>query len=73
MGVWLKDESPPMLVVRPDLTTIIEKAVMNLEGWWVPKKWTTDAGQELPTIFRNMGDLKTTRVSALPAPPPESQ
>jgi hypothetical protein len=73
MGVWLKDESPPMLGVRPEITTIIEKAVMSLEGWWVPKKWTTDAGQELPTIFRNMGDLKTTRVSALPAPPPGSQ
>jgi hypothetical protein len=73
MGVWLKDESPPMVVVRPELTAIIEQAVLKLEGWWVPKKWTTDAGQELPTIFRNMGDLKTTRVSALPAPPPESQ
>jgi hypothetical protein len=72
MGVWLKDKSPPMVVVRPELTAIIEQSVLKLEGWWVPKKWTTDAGQELPTIFRNMGNLKTTRVSALPAPPPES-
>jgi hypothetical protein len=43
----------------------------DLEGWWVPKEWSTGEGEEMQTILRGRGDQKTTRVTSLPAPSSE--
>ena len=70
-GAWLKDDSVSTVFAQPALAQDILKTMEELEGWWVPKEWGTEEGEEKQTTLRGRGDQKTTRVTALPAPSPE--
>jgi len=69
--VWLKDDSVVTVLAQPALAQNILKTMEDLEGWWVPKEWSTGEGEEMQTTLRGRGDQKTTHVTALPAPSPE--
>ncbi len=64
--MWIQDNTAQVVTSQPVIADTIMKKVLEQEGWWVPKKWTTDGGAELHTVFKERGDLKVTRVSALP-------
>jgi hypothetical protein len=70
-GVWLKDDSVAPVMAQSALAQRILQTMEDLEGWWVPKKWSTEEGEEMQIILRGRGDQKTTRVTALPAPSSE--
>jgi len=52
-GVWLKDDSLSTVIAQPALAQAIMQTVLELEGWWVPKEWTTEEGEERQTILRS--------------------